>query len=67
MRRILAVFILLLTIFSTGCQSGTAADEQALHVAALTSPTLNPLLRDSAAAEAAGLLHPQLLVTDRSL
>lgn len=66
MRRILAVFILLLTIFSTGCQSGTAADEQALHVAALTSPlTLNPLfLRDSAAAEAAGLLHPQLLVTD---
>ena len=46
MRRILAVFILLLTIFSTGCQSGTAADEQALHVAALTSPlTLNPFLQ----------------------
>lgn len=66
MRRILVIFILLFMLFCTGCQQETATSGQSLHVAALTGPlTLNPVfLRDSASAEIAGLLHPQLLVTD---
>ncbi|NLZ92669.1 MAG: hypothetical protein GX922_01435 [Firmicutes bacterium] len=66
MRRILATVIIVLFMMCTGCQNNKSTTGPSLHVAALTGPlTMNPLfLRDTASAEVAALLHPQLLVTD---
>jgi peptide/nickel transport system substrate-binding protein len=70
MRRIY-LFLLLLPLLAAvtmaGCQRSMANHgPQALHVAALAGPvTLNPVfIRDAVSAEAAALLHPQLLGTN---
>ncbi|MDW7651202.1 MAG: ABC transporter substrate-binding protein [Bacillota bacterium] len=68
MRRVFIIFAaLLLVVTCTGCRKETVEQkERALHVASPANPiTLNPLfLRDAVSAEAAALLHPQLLMTD---
>lgn len=62
----LLIAAVVLLMVSAGCKKGTEIQPRALHVAALAGPvSLNPVfLRDSVSAEAATLLHPQLLTTN---
>ena len=65
--KLIVLVVIIMAVAFSGCRRQVGEDEpRALHVAALANPvTLNPLfLRDAVSAEAAALLHPQLLATD---